>query len=61
MQDVRITRRKLGVYITASEPCFFVFAPWCDGVKWALPSSRVIAVSRVTSRVLYDGSGYDEG
>lgn len=44
------------------EPCWYVFAPWGDSLEGTiLRSSRVIAVSRITGAVLYDGSANDEG
>lgn len=44
------------------EPCWYIHAPWCDGLDGAcLRSSRVIVVSKITGAVLYDGSANDEG
>jgi len=44
------------------EPCWYIHAPWCDGLDGAcLRSSRVLVVSKITGAVLYDGSANDEG
>ncbi|MDP3498150.1 MAG: hypothetical protein Q8R84_10915 [Candidatus Nitrotoga sp.] len=49
------------IYLTCTDvPCWYVYAPWRDGL-FALRSSRIIVISRLTSKVLYDGSAGDEG
>lgn len=41
---------------------WYVYVPWCDGLDGsALRSSRVVVVSKVGGRILYDGSANDEG
>jgi hypothetical protein len=48
-------------YITyPNQPCWYVSAPWADG-RLALRSSRVMVISRLTGKILYDGSAGDEG
>lgn len=48
-------------YITyPNQPCWYVFANWNDEII-ALRSSRVIVISRLTGKILYDGSAGDEG
>lgn len=50
-----------GIYgINLDQPCWYVFAPWADGML-ALRSSRVMVISRLTGEILYDGSAGDEG
>lgn len=45
-----------------NEPCWYVFAPWGDDLEGTvLRSSRIIAVSKKTGAVLYDGTANDEG
>ncbi len=44
------------------EPCWYVIAPWGDGMDGSrLRSSRIVIISRKTGRMLYDGSANDEG
>lgn len=48
-------------YVTyPDQPCWYVYVPWGDGLL-ALRSSRVMVISRLTGKVLYDGSAEDEG
>ena len=42
------------------QPCWYVYVPWEDG-RLALRSSRVMVISRLTGKILYDGSAGDEG
>jgi len=50
------------IYNMPSEPCWFVYAPWLyEGEGMGLRSSRVILVSKLTGKILYDGSANDEG
>jgi hypothetical protein len=42
------------------EPCWYVYAPWGDN-RLALRSSRVIVISRLTGKIILDGSAGDEG
>lgn len=54
----------INVYMikTPTEPCWYVFAPWGDGVDGAmLRSSRIIIISKKTGCISYDGSANDEG
>ncbi len=45
-----------------NEPCWYVTAPWNDGLDGSmLRSSRIIIISKKTGYVLYDGSANDEG
>lgn len=48
------------IFNAPTEPAWYVFCPWNDG-HLMLRSSRVIAISKRTGRVLYDGSANDEG
>ncbi len=44
------------------EPMWVVYVPWGDGLdETMLRSSRVIVISKIDGRVLYDGSACDEG
>ena len=44
------------------EPHWIIHAPWLDGLDGScLRSSRVILVSKISGRVLYDGDAGDEG
>ena len=48
-------------YVTyPDQPCWYVFVPWDDN-QVALQSSRVIVISRLTGKILYDGEAGDEG
>ncbi|MCP1727600.1 hypothetical protein J2T60_001600 [Natronospira proteinivora] len=47
-------------YMTESGDCWWIMAPWNDGVI-ALRSSRLIGIRKSDGRVLYDGSAGDEG
>ncbi len=50
------------IYANPPEPCWWVQAPWGDGCsEYALRSSRLILVGRMTGIVHYDGSANDEG
>lgn len=50
------------IYNSASEPCWYIHAPWGEGMDGAmLRSSRVILVGKLTGTIHYDGSAGDEG
>ncbi len=50
------------IYNLASEPCWYIYAPWGDGCDgFMLRSSRVILVGKLTGTIHYDGSAADEG
>lgn len=52
-RSFRIWNELLKIYIQPKEPCWYVSAPWGDGLEGTvLRSSRVIAVSKVTGAVL---------
>ena len=45
-----------------SEPCWYVYAPWDDEEEvFALRSSRLILVGKLTGTVYHDGSAGNEG
>jgi len=45
------------IYSASKESCWYVTAPWGDGLDGSmLRSSRIIIISKKTGRVLYDGS-----
>ena len=46
--------------LNLDQPCWYVYPPWADGML-ALRSSRVMVISRLTGKILYDGSAGDEG
>ncbi|WP_173052978.1 hypothetical protein [Candidatus Nitrotoga sp. AM1P] len=46
--------------INTDQPCWYVYVPWEDGML-ALRSSRVIVISRLTGKILFNGSAGDEG
>lgn len=46
--------------INIDQPCWYIYAPWADGMH-ALRSSRVMVISRLTGKIIYDGSAGDEG
>lgn len=48
------------LYLTTSEPCWYITVPWNDG-KLAIRSSRIVLVGKLTGIVHYDGSAGDEG
>ena len=49
------------IYATfPDEPCWYVSTTWDDALH-ILRSSRVIVISRMIGKVLYDGSAGDEG
>lgn len=53
---------KICLYGMPSEPSWFIFSPWNDGKDGTmLRSSRLIMVSKLSGRVLFDGSAEDEG
>lgn len=44
------------------EPCWYIVAPWNDGLgSHVLRSSRVIVMGRRNGVIYYDGSAGDEG
>lgn len=49
------------LYNPPAEPCWPVYCPWNDGKPPMIRSSRVILVSKLTGKILYDGSASDEG
>jgi hypothetical protein len=50
------------LYSTPLGSCWYAYAPWQDGLDGImLRSSRVIAISKKTGAILYDGSANDEG
>jgi len=52
--------KNLDLYMHA-EPCWFVYAPWSDGLSGGmLRSSRMILISKINGRVLYDGPANGE-
>jgi hypothetical protein len=52
----------LYVYLPSKDPCWYVTAPWRDGLDGQmLRSSRIILVSKKTGKVLFDGPANDEG
>jgi hypothetical protein len=61
----RVYGRKPGnvnIYNLPAEACWFVFASWGDGKDGTiLRSSRVLLVSKLSGKVLYDGTANDEG
>ena len=46
--------------IKTDQPCWYIYVPWEDGML-ALRCSRVMVISRVTGKILYNGSAGDEG
>jgi hypothetical protein len=61
-----VSKERPNIYVPQgypiNEPCWYVFAPWGDHLEGAmLRSCRVIAVSKITGVVLYDGTANDEG
>lgn len=46
--------------IYTDQPCWYVYPPNADN-QIMLRSSRVIIISRLTGKILYDGSAGDEG
>ena len=55
------TEAKLTLYGVPDEPCWAVYAPWNDGSDgMELRSSHVIMVSKLSGRIVYDGSAGDE-
>ncbi|MDO8369868.1 MAG: hypothetical protein Q7S71_04055 [Candidatus Nitrotoga sp.] len=46
--------------INTDQPCWYIYVPWEDGML-SLRSSRVLVISRLTGKILYDGSAGDEG
>jgi len=60
----RVSNEKPNIYLANAieEPCWYVFAPREENLEVSiLCSGRVIAVSKITGAVLYDGSANDEG
>jgi len=52
----------INLYNLPAEPCWFVFSPWNDGKDGTmLRSSRLLLVSKLSGKILYDGSAMDEG
>ena len=50
------------MYGAPTEPCWFVYGPWGDGMDGMMVrNSRVIIISKLTGKVLYDASAHDEG
>lgn len=47
--------------LAAGEPLWVIYVPWGDGPgRWGVGASRVIMVSKIDGRVVYDGSAHDE-
>lgn len=45
-----------------TEPCWYVYAPWDDEEEvFALRSSRLILVGKLTGTIYHDGSAGNEG
>jgi len=52
----------INVYNLLKEPCWFIFVPWNDGKDGMMHrSSHLLLISKLTGRVLFDGSAGDEG
>ena len=50
------------IFNTPAEPCWFIRCPWSDGSEEsALQSRRLVIISRMTGRILYNDSAHDEG
>lgn len=49
------------IYAPPKEPCWFIHVPWNDGRPQMIRSSRIILVSKISGKVLYDGGAGDEG
>ena len=49
--------RNCGAYIVATEPCWYIHAPWNDGLL-TLRGSRLILVGKLTGTVHYDGAAH---
>lgn len=54
---------RLSIYnLPTDEATWVVYVPWGDGFdRKMLRSSRVIVISKIDGRVVYDGSANDEG
>ena len=46
--------------IKTDQPYWYIYVPWEDGML-TLRSSRVMVISRLTGKILYDGLAGDEG
>ena len=53
-------RPRCSAYFIANEPCWYIHAPWDDGLL-AIRSSRLIVVGKFTGLIHFDGSAGDEG
>ncbi|MGD9874873.1 MAG: hypothetical protein AB7T27_11495 [Kiritimatiellia bacterium] len=65
-EDIQISGRKpdkVAMYgLSMIDPCWFVHVPWMDGrSRYMLCPSRIVLVSKITGKILYDGSARDEG
>lgn len=50
------------LYNQPTEPCWYIIAPWNDGLDGKiLRSSHLIVISKISGQILYDGSANDEG
>ena len=50
------------LYLSSSEPCWYITAPWGDSLdSVVIRSARVIIIGRTSGIVHYDGSAHDEG
>lgn len=65
VEDLRIAGRmpdNVHVYALPTEPSWFVYVPWMDErSRFMLCPSRIVLVSKITGKILYDGSASDEG
>jgi hypothetical protein len=53
---------KCALYYLPKEPAWFILSPWNDGKDGKiLRSCRLIMVSKLNGKILYDGSAEDEG
>ena len=55
--DFRVCEeRPVGLYLPSSEePCWYVYVPWGDNLGM-VGGSHVIAISKSTGEILFDGS-----
>jgi hypothetical protein len=44
-----------------SDALWYVYVPWCDGWDPTIRSSRVIVITKIGGRIIFDGSANDEG
>ena len=61
IHDITDSRPNVNVYGMPSEECWYILCSYNPHGPPMLASSRLICISKITGRILFDGSANDEG